>query len=69
MKNRFNDKVLIVTGAASGIGEATARRFSTEGTKVVLVDRQREALDGRREGHLITYLVIGAAGAPFSGSG
>jgi hypothetical protein len=32
-------------GAASGIGEATARRFSGEGAKVVLVDQQREALE------------------------
>jgi meso-butanediol dehydrogenase/(S,S)-butanediol dehydrogenase/diacetyl reductase len=45
MKDRFEDKVVIVTGAASGIGEATARRFSAEGAKVVLVDRQREVLD------------------------
>jgi meso-butanediol dehydrogenase/(S,S)-butanediol dehydrogenase/diacetyl reductase len=45
MKERFEDKVVIVTGAASGIGEATARRFSAEGAKVVLVDRQREALE------------------------
>ncbi|MFA9441631.1 SDR family NAD(P)-dependent oxidoreductase [Uliginosibacterium sp. sgz301328] len=36
---RFNDKVVIVTGAASGIGEAVARRFSEEGANVVLVDR------------------------------
>src|ERR1700761_1128867 len=45
MKDRFKDKVVIVTGAASGIGEATARRFSAEGAAVVLVDRQREALE------------------------
>ena len=45
MKDRFEDKVVIVTGAASGIGEATARRFSAEGAKVVLIDRQREALE------------------------
>src|ERR1700712_2801871 len=45
MKNRFEDKVVIVTGAASGIGEATARRFSAEGAKVVLVDLQRESLE------------------------
>ncbi len=44
MKDRFRDKVVIVTEAASGIGEATARRFSAEGAAVVLVDRQREAL-------------------------
>jgi meso-butanediol dehydrogenase/(S,S)-butanediol dehydrogenase/diacetyl reductase len=36
---RFQQKVVIVTGAASGIGEATARRFSSEGASVALVDR------------------------------
>ncbi|EJM97762.1 SDR family NAD(P)-dependent oxidoreductase [Herbaspirillum sp. YR522] len=36
---RFSDKVVVVTGAASGIGEATARRFSDEGAKVLLADR------------------------------
>ncbi|MBR1251876.1 SDR family oxidoreductase [Bradyrhizobium sp. AUGA SZCCT0169] len=36
---RFQGKVVIVTGAASGIGEVTARRFSDEGACVALVDR------------------------------
>jgi meso-butanediol dehydrogenase/(S,S)-butanediol dehydrogenase/diacetyl reductase len=45
MGERFKNKIVIVTGAASGIGEATARRFSAEGGMVVLVDRQREALE------------------------
>ncbi len=40
--NRFEGKVVIVTGAASGMGEATARRFSAEGAKVVLADRNEE---------------------------
>jgi meso-butanediol dehydrogenase/(S,S)-butanediol dehydrogenase/diacetyl reductase len=41
MADRFHGKVVIVTGAASGIGEATARRFVTEGAKVALIDRDK----------------------------
>ncbi|GES40841.1 meso-butanediol dehydrogenase/(S,S)-butanediol dehydrogenase/diacetyl reductase [Rhizobium sp. ERR 922] len=43
--HRFEGKVVIVTGAASGMGEATARRFSKEGANVALVDRREDALE------------------------
>jgi len=36
--NRFNDKTVLVTGAASGIGLAAARRFLDEGASVVMLD-------------------------------
>lgn len=36
---RFAGKVVVVTGAAQGIGEATARRIAAEGGTVVLADR------------------------------
>ena len=42
---RFSDKVVIVTGAASGIGGATAERFLNEGACVVLVDKQKKKLE------------------------
>lgn len=35
---RFEEKVVIVTGGASGIGEAAVRAFANEGAKVVIAD-------------------------------
>ena len=42
---RFKHKVVVVTGAGSGIGAATAKRFASEGASVVLVGRTREKLE------------------------
>jgi NAD(P)-dependent dehydrogenase (short-subunit alcohol dehydrogenase family) len=39
---RLQDKVAVVTGAGSGIGLATARRFAAEGARVVCADLDAE---------------------------
>ncbi len=38
--NRFDDKVVLVTGAASGIGASTALRLASEGASLACVDLQ-----------------------------
>lgn len=39
---RLKDKIAVITGAASGIGEAVARRYLDEGAKLVIVDVKDE---------------------------
>jgi len=47
---RFQDKVCLVTGAASGIGRATAERMAKEGGKVAVIDLNGEAAAKVAEG-------------------
>ena len=42
MEGRFAGRVAIVTGAASGIGAATAAALAAEGARVVVADIDRE---------------------------
>jgi acetoacetyl-CoA reductase/3-oxoacyl-[acyl-carrier protein] reductase len=39
---RFTDKIVAITGAAHGIGAATARRFLDEGARVAVIDREAD---------------------------
>lgn len=58
-------RIVLVTGATSGFGEATARRFAAEGWRVIITGRRRERLDalqreleglhGTLEGHDAAY--------------
>ena len=40
--NRFENRTVLVTGGAGGIGLATAERFASEGARVVIADRDAE---------------------------
>ena len=45
MGNNIEGKVVIITGASSGIGEAVAKHLTAQGAKVSLAARRREKLD------------------------
>ena len=41
-QNRFTDRVVLITGATSGIGEVTARTFAREGASVFFCGRRAQ---------------------------
>lgn len=45
MGNRFNEKVVLITGAGSGLGQASALQVAKEGAKLSLVDINNDSLE------------------------
>lgn len=50
--NRFENKIAVITGGASGFGRATAYRIFSEGGEIIIVDRDK--LNGERVANDIT---------------
>ena len=54
----FTNKTVIITGAAVGIGKATAIQLANYGANVVLVDRNEETLAKARAGRESSSIVL-----------
>ncbi|MEM7799710.1 MAG: bifunctional rhamnulose-1-phosphate aldolase/short-chain dehydrogenase [Chloroflexota bacterium] len=69
-EKEFARSVVVVIGAGSGIGKATAARVASEGAHVVCVDLNAEAAQATADGLTETYgMGIGVAGTGISGCG
>ena len=44
MAGEFENRVIVLTGAAGGIGQVTARQFAAAGAKLVLTDREENVV-------------------------
>lgn len=53
MNNRFENKVVLVTGAASGIGRAQVKAFLQEGAKVIGIDIQKSNVVEESYSHFV----------------
>ncbi|MCZ8519583.1 MULTISPECIES: 2,3-dihydro-2,3-dihydroxybenzoate dehydrogenase [Paenibacillus] len=63
IKNEFRDQVVLVTGAAQGIGAAVVRAFAERGAKVAAVDLQLAALERLAGEWCAEGLAVTAVGA------
>jgi len=62
MAGRFDNKVVMITGAGGAIARAVVRQFANEGAKLILVDRDNDALKAcvdALSGVRSDYLLVG----------
>ena len=49
MSNRFEGKVILMTGAGSGLGQVSAIQVAKEGAKLALVDLNKDGLEATKK--------------------
>ena len=50
-RNSFDNQVIVITGAASGIGKAAAQLITSRGGTVIALDLNKDGLAGFSESH------------------
>ncbi len=46
---RFKNKIVVITGAGSGIGRSTALRFDSEGADLLMIDKNNKDLEATKK--------------------
>lgn len=62
-KCRFSNTVAVVTGGASGIGQATVKRFANDGARVIIFDintqlGEKAATSLTNEGYMVEFMTV-----------
>ncbi len=46
---RFKNKIVVITGAGSGIGRSTALRLDSEGADLLMIDKNKKDLEATKK--------------------
>ena len=66
---KFSDKIVVITGSGTGIGQAIAKKFAETGASIIIMGRRKEPLD-KTTGILIDIMKkVGSSGTVRSFSG
>ena len=66
---KFSDKVVVITGSGTGIGQAIAKKFAEKGASIIIMGRRKEPLD--KTSAILTEIMkqVGSSGKVRSFSG
>jgi NAD(P)-dependent dehydrogenase (short-subunit alcohol dehydrogenase family) len=66
---KFSDKIVVITGSGTGIGQAIAKKFAERGASIIILGRRKEPLDKTTEILVDIMKKVGSSGTVRSFSG
>ena len=66
---KFSDKIVVITGSGTGIGQAIAKKFAERGASIIIMGRRKEPLDKTTEILVDIMKKVGSSGTVRSFSG
>ena len=66
---KFSDKIVVITGSGTGIGQAIAKKFAEKGASIIIMGRRKEPLDKTTEILIDIMKKVGSSGTVKSFSG